>query len=69
MSERSAASGARDEFEREAVGRRRFFGEWVSFAADNKKWWLTPILAILLLITALVLLTSTGAGPFVYSLF
>ena len=43
--------------------------EFLLFLRDNKKWWLLPILLVLLLVTALVTLTSTGAAPFIYSLF
>lgn len=43
--------------------------EFALFLRDNKKWWLVPILLVLGLVTALVSLTSTGAAPFIYSLF
>jgi hypothetical protein len=43
--------------------------EFWLFLAANKKWWLLPILIILLLFTLLAVLTSTGAGPFLYTLF
>jgi hypothetical protein len=39
------------------------------FLRDNKKWWLLPILGALLLFGALVLLSGTGAAPFIYTLF
>lgn len=39
------------------------------FLTANKKWWLLPILAILLLFALLAVLSSTGAGPFLYTLF
>jgi len=35
----------------------------------NKKWWLIPILVVLLLFGLIVLLGSTGAAPFIYTLF
>jgi hypothetical protein len=44
-------------------------GEFVHFIAHNKKWWLTPIVVILLLVSLLVVLGSSGAAPFIYSLF
>ena len=43
--------------------------EFVDFLKYNKKWWLTPILLVLALITALVILSTTGAAPFIYTLF
>ena len=39
------------------------------FLRDNKKWWLLPVLVVLLLFGALVLLSGSGAAPFIYTLF
>jgi hypothetical protein len=39
------------------------------FLLENKKWWLLPILAVLLVFGLLVLLAGTGAAPFIYTLF
>lgn len=46
-----------------------FFAELWSFLKTNKKWWMIPILVALLLFTALILLSSTGLAPFIYTLF
>ncbi len=46
-----------------------FLGEFWRFARANRKWWLTPVLLVLLVVGALVLLTSTAVGPFIYPLF
>lgn len=46
-----------------------FFAELWQFVRQNKKWWMTPIIVILVLVGGLVLLGSTGAGPFIYTLF
>jgi hypothetical protein len=35
----------------------------------HKKWWLTPIIAVLLLTGLLVMLSGTAAAPFIYALF
>jgi hypothetical protein len=35
----------------------------------NKKWWLVPIIAMLLMFGLLILLSSTGVAPFIYTLF
>lgn len=40
-----------------------------SFLSYNKKWWLLPILIVMLLLGVLVVLSSTGAAPFIYTLF
>jgi hypothetical protein len=39
------------------------------FLRHNKKWWLTPIILVLLLIGTLILLAGTAAAPFIYPLF
>jgi len=35
----------------------------------NKKWWLTPIIVVLLVLGALIMLSGTVAAPFIYTLF
>jgi hypothetical protein len=44
-------------------------GELWSFLYHNKKWWLLPLLTILVGFGALIVLSGTAAGPFIYSLF
>jgi hypothetical protein len=44
-------------------------GEFLHFLMHNKKWWLFPIILILLLMGILVVLGGTAAGPFIYTLF
>jgi len=39
------------------------------FIRHNKKWWLIPILVVILLVGLLVVLGGTGAAPFIYALF
>jgi len=43
--------------------------EFWEFLRENKMWWMTPIVIVALLLTALVVLGSTGAAPFIYTLF
>lgn len=43
--------------------------ELIAFLADNKKWWLAPILVCVLLLGLLVILGGTAAAPFIYTLF
>ncbi len=43
--------------------------EFFEFLRENKKWWLLPIILALLLLGALVILGSTSAAPFIYTLF
>jgi hypothetical protein len=42
--------------------------EFWEFIKDNKKFFLIPILLVLLLIGVLIVLGSTGAAPFIYTL-
>ena len=64
--DRSPASAA-DEFARQAEqAPPGLLAEFWDFLIHNKKWWLTPIIIVLLLATALILLSGTAVGPFIY---
>ncbi|HZU84117.1 MAG TPA: DUF5989 family protein [Polyangiaceae bacterium] len=39
------------------------------FLRQNKKWWLGPIVMVLLLFGALVVLAGSSVAPFIYTLF
>lgn len=43
--------------------------EFLDFLVHNKKWWLAPIVAVLLLVGLLVLLSSSVVAPFIYPVF
>ena len=43
--------------------------EFVDFLRYNKKWWMTPIVVITLLLSLLAFLAATPAAPFIYSFF
>ncbi len=45
------------------------FQEFIWFVKYNKKWWLTPILVVFLLLVVLAFLTNSPAAPFIYTLF
>lgn len=49
--------------------RTGFMSELWYFLRTSKKWWLTPIVIVLLLFGVLVFLSSTAAAPFIYTLF
>jgi len=55
----------------ELAGQARtgLIAEFWDFLKHNKKWWLLPILAVILVFGALVLLSGTAAAPFIYTLF
>ena len=57
-------------FEREALVKRTSLpSEFWQFIVHNKKWWLIPIATVLFLFGVLMLLGSTAAAPFIYTLF
>jgi hypothetical protein len=68
MSE-DAQKSKKNEFDKLARQERTsLLGEFWLFLKHNKKWWLLPIVIFILLMGLLVILTSTGLGPFIYTL-
>jgi sugar phosphate permease len=60
----------RNEFEQEGEEKPlTLVQEFVQFIVENKMWWLIPILLSFGLIGLLVVLSSSGAAPFIYTLF
>jgi hypothetical protein len=49
--------------------RRGIVAEFADFVWQKKLFWMLPIIIVLLLLAALVVLGSTSAAPFVYTLF
>ena len=43
--------------------------EFTDFLLHNKKWWLTPIILVLLVFSVFIALTSSAIAPFIYVLF
>ena len=60
---------ANDFASRATQTRPGLLAELWEFLRHNKKWWLTPIILVLLLIGALILLAGTATAPFIYPLF
>ena len=59
-----------DDFQRQAEQTPPgLISEFIDFVLHNKKWWLIPIVVSLLVLGLLVLLSGTGAAPFIYTLF
>lgn len=44
-------------------------GEFLQFLGQTKKWWLLPVVMILLAFGLLMVLSGTAAAPFIYTLF
>jgi hypothetical protein len=60
----------KDTFSEKAAGKQKnAAAEFLAFVFQNKKWWLTPIIVLLVLICVLVILGGSGVAPFIYSLF
>ena len=57
------------DFERRAdEAQPGLIAEFVDFLLHNKKWWLTPIILVLVLFGVLVILGGSGMMPFIYPL-
>lgn len=58
-------------FEERAVGARQRgpLGEFAYFLRRSRKWWMTPIIVMLLLVGALLVMAGTAVGPLIYALF
>ena len=60
----------RTEFEKSADQKEvGLVGEFVGMLKQNKKYWLIPLILILLLFGVLIILGSSAAAPFIYTLF
>jgi hypothetical protein len=58
-----------DNFEQAAQEKSpSFVSEFWEFLLHNKKWWLAPIVLVLLLLSLLVI-GSPATAPFIYTLF
>jgi hypothetical protein len=63
-------SGSDDEFEKASQQKQgNLLAEFIGFLRQNKKFWLLPLILVMLALAALLFLTSTAAAPFIYTLF
>ncbi len=49
--------------------RQGFAAELLDFLRHSKKWWLLPIVVVLVVFGVLLFLSGTAAAPFIYTLF
>ncbi len=64
------SSGSADRFTRlSAESDPGLIREFVEFLKYNKKWWLTPILVVTLLLIGAAILLPSPVMPFIYTLF
>jgi hypothetical protein len=64
--------GADDKSEFEKAGTRKqatLLGEVFAMIKQNKKYWLVPVMIVLLLLGIFITLGSSVAAPFIYTLF
>ena len=55
---------------RETKDKLGIAGELLAFFWHRKMWWMIPIVAVLLFFGLVIAVgTSTGVGPFIYTLF
>jgi len=67
---KSQRPSQKKEFLQQAEQKRsNLLTEFLAFLRYNKKWWMLPILLILLVMGLLILLGGTALAPFLYPLF
>jgi hypothetical protein len=67
---KSSPSDHRERFEAQAAEQDPgLVVEFWQFVRTNKKWWMIPIVAVLLVLAGLIFLGGTALAPFVYTLF
>jgi Family of unknown function (DUF5989) len=53
-----------------AMGRTGIVGELWMFMRERKKWWLLPVIAVMLLVGSLIVVAQGSAlAPFIYTIF
>ena len=66
----SESSTSKSQFEAASEEQQlSLFQEFRIFIVENKAWWMIPILLVLSFVGVLLVLASTGAAPFIYTLF
>jgi len=64
--ESTTSSTFESEAQEQQVG---LVAEFVDFLKHNKKWWLGPVIAVVLLVGVLLVAAGGAAAPFIYTLF
>ncbi len=58
------------EFARQARMRRTsVIGEFLFLVKKTRKWWMLPLVLLLLAFGVMMVLSSSGVGPFIYTTF
>ena len=52
------------------MAKQSIFLEFLAFVKHEKKWWMIPLVVVLLLIGSLIIFAAkSGMAPFIYTLF
>jgi hypothetical protein len=63
-------SAPNDEFEKASQQKQgNLLSEFMGFLKQNRKFWLLPLNQEMLALAALLILSSSAAAPFIYTLF
>ena len=63
-------SDQNNDFEKAAQQKQgNLLSEFWGFLKQNKKFWLLPLILVMLALAALLILSSSAAAPFIYTLF
>lgn len=63
-------SDTNNEFEEASQEKQgNLLSEFMGFLQQSKKYWLLPLILVMLALAALLILSSTAAAPFIYTLF
>lgn len=63
-------SSPNNDFEKASQQKQgNLLSEFLGFLKQNKKFWLLPLILVMLALAALLILSSTAAAPFIYTLF
>jgi hypothetical protein len=49
--------------------RRSLAAEFFDYLMENKKWWMIPIILVVLALTVLLVFANSAAAPFLYAMF
>jgi len=67
---KSSTGKEKQRFEQEAEAPPMgIIGEFWYFLLHNKKWWITPIVLVLLAFGFIIIAGGSAAAPFIYTLF
>jgi hypothetical protein len=67
--EKNDPKGASEFVEQAGTKRSSFLSDYLYLVKNNRKWWMLPLMGLLLGFGLLMVLASTGAAPFIYTMF